>query len=217
MRLALACALTILCSTAAARADRAIPYADMHAMFSRIAALQGGTYLKADARLTSADPAVPTENLRLVIQSKGGEIPVPVAADGTTQFPIRADLLDENPPVMTNAAEGKLQFNVSLRVEAPPAQRFRYGLMVAMQDEAKAMIAKQGMLARMLAPNFEGLRISFPAGTAATATLETAEGPVRFETDAEGNIRIPDRRRWRREDPFVQLSAMPLAISLGVD
>jgi hypothetical protein len=186
-------------------------------MFSRIAVLQGGTYFKADARLTSTDPAVPTEALQLVIQSRGGAIRVPVAADGTTQFPIRADLLAENPPVLTNAAEGKLSLSVSLRVEAPPTQRFRYGLMVAMHDEARAMIAKQGMMARMLAPDFEGLRITFPAGTAATATLETAQGPVRFETDAAHVIRIPDRRKWRREDPFVQLSAMPLEISLDVD
>lgn len=216
MRQAIAWVLAMSFS-APALAERTIPYASLHAMFSRIAELQGGTYFKADARLTSADPAVPTEDLQLVIQSKSGAIRVPIAADGTTQFPIRADLLAENPPVMTNAAEGKLSLSVSLRVDAPPTQRFRYGLMVAMHDEARAMIAKQGMMARMLAPDFEGLRITFPAGTAATATLETAEGPVRFETDAAHLIRIPDRRKWRREDPFVQLSAMPLEISLDVD
>src|SRR5262245_55508753 len=170
----------------AARADRAIPYADMHSMFSRVAALQGGTYLKAEAFLASADPAVPTRSLKLVIRSRGGEIRVPITAEGKVQFPLRADLLAENPPVMTNAAEGKLQFNVSLRVEAPPAQRFRYRLMVAMQDEADAMIAKQGLMARMLAPDFEGLRIGFPPGAAATATVETAKGPVRFKADAKG-------------------------------
>jgi hypothetical protein len=216
MRQAIAWVLAMSFS-APALAERTIPYASLHAMFSRIAVLQGGTYFKADARLTSTDPAVPTEALQLVIQSRGGAIRVPVAADGTTQFPIRADLLAENPPVLTNAAEGKLSLSVSLRVEAPPTQRFRYGLMVAMHDEARAMIAKQGMMARMLAPDFEGLRITFPAGTAATATLETAQGPVRFETDAAHVIRIPDRRKWRREDPFVQLSAMPLEISLDVD
>lgn len=201
----------------AASADRVIPYADLHSMFARLAALQGGTYFKADARLISADPAVPTQDLKLVIQSRSGEIRVPVAADGTTQFPVRADLLDENPPVLTNAAKGKLQLSVSLRVEAPPAQRFRYGLMIAMQDEAATMIAKQGLMARMLAPDFEGLLISFPAGTTATATLETAKGPVSFTADAENRIRIPDRREWQREDPFVQLSAMPVQIALDTD
>ena len=215
MRRVLCALLAILASAAPAGADRAIPYAEMHAMFSRVAALQGGVYFKADARLISADPAVPTRDLELVIRSRNGEIPVPVAADGTVQFPIRADLLEENPPVMTNAAEGKLQLGLSLRVEAPPARRFRYGLMVAMQEEADAMIAMQGVMARLLAPDFEGLRITFD--TAATATLETAAGPVRFETDAEHRIRIPDRREWRREDPYVQLSAMPVEIALDVD
>ena len=107
--------------------------------------------------------------------------------------------------------------NVLIRVEAPPQQRFRYGLMVEMQDEAKTLIAKQGMIARMLAPDFEGLRIVFPPGSRATATVESAEGPQVFRADAEGNVAIPDRRAWRRENPFVQLSEMPLRIALAAD
>ena len=158
MRPALCALLAILATAAPAGADRAIPYAQMHAMFARVAALQGGVYFEADARLISADPAVPTRDLDLSIRSRSGEIRVPVAADGSVQFPIRADLL---------------------------------------------------------APDFEGLRITF--GTAATATLETAGGPVRFKTDAEHRIRIPDRREWRREDPYVQLSTMPVEIALDVD
>ena len=51
MRRVLCALLAILASAAPAGADRAIPYAEMHAMFSRVAALQGGVYFKADARL----------------------------------------------------------------------------------------------------------------------------------------------------------------------
>ncbi len=217
MRRSIAFLLGFLCPLALAAADREIPCAKLHAMFSRVAQLQGGTYFEADARLASNDPAVPTANIRLVIRSRAGEIPVPVAADGTTRFPLSDALLEENPPVATNVAKGQLAFNVALRVEAPPAQRFRYGLMVAMRDEAAAMIAKQGMMARMLAPDFGGLQITFLEGTAATATVETAKGPVRFHSDAQGRIRIPDRRDWRRENPFIQLSAMPVQITLQTD
>ena len=201
----------------AAAAERTIPYADLHSMFARLEKLQGGKYFHADARLSSADPLVPTAKLRLVIQSRSGEIPVPIAPDGTTSFPVRADLLAENPPVLTNAAKGKLQLSVSLRVEAPPVDRFRYGLLVAMKDEADEMIARQGIMARMLAPDFGGLEIRFPAGEQASATLESAKGAKTFAADAEGIIRIPDRRDWRREDPWIQLSSLPEQIALGVD
>ena len=215
MRRLLAVALFALALPAAA--DREITYKDMHGAFSRVAGIQNGTYFRLDTRLTSSDPAVPTQSIKLVIKSRGGDIPVPVAADGATQFPVREDLLKENPPVVTNVPAGKMQLTISMRVEAPPEQRFRYELMVAMQDEARAIIAKQGLMARMMAPDFEGLVIGFPAGTAATATLELAGKPVSFEADAEGAIHIPDKRAWRKENPYIQLSAMPARIQLEMD
>lgn len=79
------------------------------------------------------------------------------------------------------------------------------------------MISRQGMVARMLAPDFGGLEIRFPAGVQARATVESAKGAKAFAADAEGIIRIPDRRDWRREDPWIQLSALPEQIALGVD
>jgi hypothetical protein len=207
-----------LCALAplAFAADREIPYKDLHKVFSRVAGIPEGTYFRMTARMASNDPAVATDAIRLVIRSRNGDIAVPVAADGSAQFPVRDALLEENPPVVTNVAEGKLQVRISVRVEAPPEQRFRYGLMAAMQDEADAILAKQGFLVRMMAPDFEGLRVSFAPGTAATATVEAAK-PETFAADAEGRIHIPDRKAWRKENPFVQLSAMPLGIALDAD
>ena len=197
-----------------AAADRTIPYADMHGMFERIERLGGGKYVKARARLTSADPEVPTEAIRLVILGQSGEIAVPVASDGTTLFPVRADLLAENPPVRTNVAAGKLELNVSLAVEAQPTQRFPYALMIEMVDEAKAIIRRQGLLARMLLPDFEELVVTFPAGVEATATIGDPDGALRLAADAAGNVVIQDRRDWRRENPLVELSQLPLRIAL---
>jgi hypothetical protein len=208
--------MTLLLLAPLALADREIPYEDLHKVFSRVAGIPEGTYFRMTARMASNDPAVATGAIRLVIRSRHGDIEVPVAADGATQFPVREALLEENPPVLTNVAEGQLQVRISVRVEAPPAQRFPYGLMVAMQDEADAILGKQGFMVRMMAPDFEGLRVSFAPGTAATATVETAR-PETFTADAEGQIRIPDRKAWRKENPFVQLSAQPLAIQLDVD
>ena len=203
------CALTPL----AAVADREIPYDRLHATFARVAAATNGKYCKVDAVLKSNDPAVPTKDIRLVIRARDGDIAVPVAGDGRTQFPLRDDLLQENPPVVTNVAKGKLQFDVSLHVLAPPAQRFRYELMAAMEQEYDALIAGQGLMARMLAPDLDVLVISYAPGTAASATVEAAP-PATLQADADGRIRIPDRKSWRKQNPFVQLSAMPLNIEL---
>jgi hypothetical protein len=197
-------------------ADREIPYAQMHKPLSRIAGLPDGKYFRARMFFTSEDPAVATRDIRLVVRSSTGDIAVPIAEDGTGTFPLRDDLLKENPPVVTNIGEGKLSVRLDMSVTAPPEQRFHYGLMVAMIDEVDGIVAQQGLMARMMAPDFEGLLITFPKGTAATATVEAAK-PETFKADAEGKIRIPDRRTWRKENPFVQLSAIPQRVELDVD
>jgi hypothetical protein len=212
-----ALSLVVLITSPAGAAERAIAYADMHAVFERVERLKGGKYFKADARLSSEDPEVPLAAVTLVIRAQAGDIRVPIAPDGVTDFPVRDDLLAENPRVMTNVAAGKLSFSVSVNVSVPPVQRFKYALLTEMQDEADAMIAKQGLMARMMLPDFEGLAIGFGKGVAATATVEAADGPVVFATDAEGVARIPYKRAWRKQDPAVQLSRMPVGITLDVD
>lgn len=196
--------------------EREIPYENLHKVFARMAGVPNGKYFKSQPRFESKDPAVATKDIRLVIRSKSGDIAVPVAPDGATTFPVRDDLLAENPPVVTNVAKGQLQMRVEMSVSAPPEQRFRYGLMVAMIEEVEGIIAAQGMMARMFAPEFEGLELRVAPGTPATATVEAAR-PESFAADAEGRIRIPDRKAWRKENPYVQVSAMPIRMELFVE
>jgi hypothetical protein len=206
----------LLLAPLALAADREIPYAEMHKPLARLAGIPDGKYFRARMRFASNDPAVPTTDIKLVVRSRAGDIAVPIGADGSAAFPLRDDLLKENPPVVTNVAPGKMQVRVEMSVSAPPEQRFRYELMAAMQDEVKDIIARQGFMARMMTPDFEGLLITFPKGTAATATIEAAKPEV-LEADAEGRIRIPDRKAWRKENPFVQLSEVPQRIDLEAD
>lgn len=196
--------------------EREIPYEDLHKVFARVAGIPPGKYFRMDTRIVSEDPAVATKDIRLVIRAKAGDIPVAIAPDGSAAFPVRDDLLAENPPVVTNVAKGKLSMRLEPHVEAPPQQRFRYELIAAMVEEVDGIIASQGMMARMLAPDFEGLLVSYAPGTVATATVEGAK-PETFQADAEGRIRIPDRKAWRKENPFVQLSAVPTRMALYVD
>lgn len=214
MRASIAAALWVFAAAALA-AEREIPYAELHKVCAR-AAIPPGKYFRITTRFESKDPAIATADITFVVRGQGGEVPIPIAADGTVQFPLRDDLLKENPPVVTNVGAGQLQLKIGMAVEAPPEQRFRYDLMVAMQDEYDGIIGKQGVMARMMAPDLEGLAIAFPPGTAATATIEAAK-PETFTADAQGLIHVPDKKAWRKENPFVQLSAVPLRIALDTD
>lgn len=205
-------ALTLLAATVAP--GRTIPYADLYRVFARVARLQGGKYVRAHLALRSLAPEVPNDQIRLVVRSQHGELPVAIAAGGRADFPLTSELLAENPPVFTNVPEGKLTLSVEMRVEAVPAARFRYALGDEMREEVRSAVARQGMIARMMLPDFEDFVISFPPGQPASATVELAAGPHRLAADAEGNILLPDRRDWRRENPFIQLSGEPLRLWL---
>ena len=60
----------------------------------------------------------------------------------------------------------------------------------------------------------DGLLLGYKSGEPATAVIEGSSGPVTLTADADGNILIPDERKWRDENPWVQLSAKPQRISL---
>jgi len=59
--------------------------------------------------------------------------------------------------------------------------------------------------------------LEFPPGTGARAVVGSASGKVELAADAEGRITLPDRRDWRRENPEIELSALPLRMALRAD
>jgi hypothetical protein len=201
----------------ASAAWREIPYRDFHELFSRVQKMEGARYTRATAVFSVSEKAgVTRPELRLVIAAKGGDVEVPIGDDGKVAFPISKRLYDENPPVRVNAAAGTLSANVQLTVEAPPRQRFPCQLLLDMEADYRAQVAAQGMLARMLLPDAEGLVVRFGPGPRGTATVGGAGGET-FAADGEGALTIPLRRKWRQPGVEVVLSRMPEALLLRLE
>lgn len=199
----------------ATEAWRDIPYQKLHDAFTTIEPLEDARYIRLRHTIGRADSDSVSEPLRLVIASASGDIEVPVAADGSVDFPLSDALLEEDPPVRTNAPEGGLSVGMTIDISAPPTDRFPYALLVDIEDEYSRMVKKQGLMARMLAPKSSGLELRFAPGEAATATVGGRNGQV-FHANDQGRLRIPPRREWRRENPEVVLSHMPELISLAI-
>lgn len=199
----------------AADAWREIPYRKLHEAFTTIAPLEDARFIQLRYTVERADADTASEPLRLVIASASGDIEVPVGAEGAVEFPLSDALLEEDPPVRTNAPEGGLSVGMTIDISAPPTDRFPYALLVDIEDEYSRMVKKQGFMARMLAPKSAGLEIRFAAGEPATATVAGRSGQV-LHADDQGRLRIPSRREWRRENPEVVLSRTPDSISLAI-
>ena len=164
--------------------------------------------------LSAGDSGIAPHEIQLVVRSRQGEIAVPVAADGKAEFPVRADLLAGNPPVFTNVPTGKLATTLQLSIEAAPVEQFPYLLGDKMRQEVAEVLARQPLLVRLMLPSFDVFVVQFPAGAKAWAAIELSSGTTRLEADPMGRLLIPDRRDFRRHNPVVRLSQLPLAITL---
>ena len=207
----LLCALAL--AAGAAEEWRDIPYADLHEVFSRDLA-GGAKYARVRQTLTVNDESFHQADLRLVVAAAAGPIEVTIADDGTVDdFPVSAALLEENPPVRTNAPEDKLMMTIVFSSTVAPAERLPYAVIVEMADEYDALVRRQGLMARMMMPDPKGLVAAFGPGVDAHARV----GDEVIEADADGNLTIPLTRKWRRDPPEVEFSTMPLRLTLSLE
>jgi hypothetical protein len=134
-------------------------------------------------------------DVRMVIGAAAGDIEVPIGADGTMQFPLIDALVEENPPVRVNVPEGQLAVNLTIGTEIPPAREFPYALVGEIAAEYGRFVKQQGLMARMMAPDMNGVAVVFAAGEAAFATIS---GPANetIRADEAGRLVLPLRPEW---------------------
>jgi hypothetical protein len=83
-----------------------LPYASIYKVLTH--KLNAAQNNEARFKIESDFPDVRPENITLYIDSKSGKIPIKLNADGTFSFPIRDELLIENPFIITNQPKGTM-------------------------------------------------------------------------------------------------------------
>ncbi len=206
----------MLCAATAVVATpewREIPYKDLHEAFS-VDPVEGAKYARMTRSLEVRDENFRQEDLQLIVASKAGSIEVEIDDDGTVDnFPVSQALLEENPPVRTNAPKGKLAMAIVFSSTVAPAESVSYAVIVEMADEYRELVKRQGFMARMMMPKPKGLLVEFGPGIDAHARI----GDEVISTNAEGTLTIPLRRAWNRKPPRIEFSAMPTGLSLQLD
>jgi len=66
--------------------------------------------------ISSALPGVKPRDIKLYIDSKNGKIPLRLNSDGTFSFPLREDLLEENPFIVANQPKGSMQLKATVEL-----------------------------------------------------------------------------------------------------
>src|SRR5665213_1445844 len=74
------------------------------------------TNLLVALKMESTVTNVKNADLEVFIDAKAGKIPVKIDPDGSFQIPMREDLLDEDPWILTNQPKGTMKLNWQLGV-----------------------------------------------------------------------------------------------------
>lgn len=96
----------------------------------------------------------------------------------------------------------------------PLPQTFSYSVYTEMAAAHTDALAGRSLVERVTAPGPRGLLIRFPRGSEARATIYLRSGPLRYVADDKDELRLPDKREWRRDNPRIELSVRPLALGL---
>lgn len=116
---------------------------------------------------------------------------------------------------LTFTALATLTLVLPLRAETVTPQReFRYSLYLELARAYDASLAGLAFLDRVVAPSPQGLRIRFPPGSEARAAVHLSSGVLRYVADDKDELRLPDKREWRRDNPRIVLSVQPVEVAL---
>lgn len=211
------CAILTVCATSARCADLTIPYAKLYPMFSRGAQIKS-PHVRPIFVVQSTDKAVKPGSITLTVQAKSGAIPLKIDPDGEIHgFPVSAELLKEDPPILTNQAKGSLRIGGGIGITLPDSLTFSFAELNGYLVEASAEMKKQaGMFLSFMVPSAKGLIFEFASARKQTLTIAYKAGPKVLTTDSDGGIKLPIDKTSLAANPTVTLSEKPLKVSVDL-
>jgi hypothetical protein len=166
----------------------------------------------------SNDKAVKPGSITLTIQAKSGAIPLKIDPDGEIHgFPISAELLKENPPVLTNQAKGSLRIGGGMGITLPNSLTFTFVELNGFLTEAASEMKKEaGLFLSFMVPSAKGLIFEFASPRKQTLTIAYKSGPKVLTADSDGGIKLSMDKGSLSENPTVTLSEKPLKVSIDM-
>ena len=186
----------------------ATPYAVLYGAFAAARGVEEHPRLRAVQRIESKLPGVRAQDIAVVIHDRAGPTRLEIAADGSVAFPMRDDLLAENPQVTSNQPRGSLTLSVTLALRMPRATRLPVSELRAALDAVDTWIVDHPD--GEVSGRARGVAFRFPAGAAASLTVRGNSERL-LVADAQGRIvvmRDPDLDHA----VDVELSQLPLEV-----
>ena len=205
-----AVAAAICCgATAHAQETGQVPYATIHKAVTRA---QQVKHPKVRAFVIVQSKTKPDKPVTMAIKAKSGPINVDISKDGEIRnFPVSADLLKENPPVLSNQPKGSSALVVGLELVVPDTLTYSYRELAQQLEDANAEVKKQAGVLSLVAPRAKAVVFQFRARGKATVTVSRKEPQV-LTADPDGRVRLEIDKSIAAQDPQVVVSEKPIRV-----
>jgi hypothetical protein len=203
---ALATVLALAAPAARAEEWRDMPYADMAKMPLVLAKVDPQHVFTTSFTVTpgKGQGALPSD-CKLQVKVNGQVIPVPVAADGKVNLPIRRDWVDAGALLQTNQPKGRIALALNFISRVPPGVRMSYAQLTEAAPVLERGISEVAGFMSFLAPEVKHFTLKF-AQAPQTLVLTLPDGKKRsYKSDAKGQIVLPWEPKWAAG--IVELSA----------
>lgn len=206
----------LLASTLCQAQNAQFDYRDLQRAAIELQSIPDARYLRPGLRLSGRGFSRRERPAVLTVKAIQQDYVLRVDPNGNFDLPNTPQLREENPQVWTNInlSLGKLDFQSTIRVEAPALREFDYQLIGAMREEFRR---SRGLMSRFFSPSIRGVLIDFGAAGNYRAVVNSAGATQNFDSDADGYLRLPLTDGLINSRATVNLSAMPAAIRLEME
>lgn len=189
----------------------ATPYLALYQVLAPARSIRAYDHLLAIERVESKLPGVRAQDIRITIRARGGAIAVPVAADGSVDFPASDELQAENPVVETNQPKGSLMLTVHAALRVPDSLRVPWSEVDAGLRQAEELFAKtsEGSAANAKP---RGVEILFDGSGPASVTL-AGKSELLLQAGADGRTLVTRDMVVESERPVLVFSRRPYRLS----
>lgn len=207
----------LLLSASSAECSSTFPYAKLYSLYER------GTKIHAPNVhplfvVASKDKSIKPSSISLAILAKSGTIDLRIDRDGEIRgFPMSAELLKENPPVLSNQPKGTLLIGGGIGLDLPDSLTFSYKQLNDLLNQATAEMKRAaGMMLSFMVPRAKGIILEFSTPKNQIVTIGYHSGAKILHVDADGGIALPIEQGSLAENPTVTFSEKPLKASVDM-
>ncbi|TMN45649.1 DUF2987 domain-containing protein [Pseudoalteromonas sp. S2755] len=199
---------SLLCNSVFA-AERSVEYGEINQILDLIANKAQSQYILSKFTVEVKQPDIALEDVKLWLEQDGKIIANGIIdKDGNIDLPILQQFRADKVNLVINQEKDAVAIMVNTDIAPLTKQRVMYRDLFILLEDMDAFVELMAGSLSWFAPSFDELEFTFTEP--ASIQFVDAKGKTqKFVTDNEFKIQIPNKKKWMKQNPPLQFSALP--------